>query len=1230
MTRSARKSGSKGRKSPEPDLPSPEVFLTRLRAFVAQQSSLELKTGAISKFFQQPAVPHSWRRPGGVGVVTFIRENEQLAEDVGLVLAADGLTLRAVTPPRLARYCFVDTIDGAAGAVVELLAESGPVAVDMEGDLSAGGSASLLSLQRGRKAFTMDILTCPELLGARPAPQALPKLISKARPLPTTSPHIIGAFLSDPSIVTVFHDFRADVRALATQFGVFVQHPWDVQVAEIALTGNPRRERAKVIVKRHVGTATKRHYQRGRGVWEQRPLPVSLLGYAVTGVEFLSQVHAVQLEQLGDAAADVYCRSLELANESIQRAAATVARKQKGTKKASSRTDNSPRVVKPKRRERLSRKAGAAGERAPGAGAGAGAGAGSDRPSFRGLMRNKAFAEANGKFVGCSSVDFQTQVAKGGKATTQLLVENHSSGPIGVTVALMRPGGSCFSVRVAAESARETFFHVKPKSHVEVHVDCSPSSFGVQRDLIEVIVHGLEEERLYRVVELRSVSPAVFAKLQPTAPYKPRKKAEPFRAAKVVPPAKRKTSRPAFKHGLAGFRVPARWRAPIDDAAHDQMADSSYDLCLETYTTHLQSALWVEEVEAERQLLLYSMTAPLDAVGNLFSLVVPGLLEGRPSVIVGDVVRVRVGDSDTCFEGRTEKVLRDAVHLRFARAFSGKYQPGVACDVQFVLSRTQLRLQHQGVTLAPKMLPRLLWPELVEWHPRQGAADFPWGRHAHLNKEQRAAVDAITAGTLQHTPYVVFGPPGTGKTVTLVAAVEQLLRLPPPRRGAAHECPGGLRVLVCAPTNTAVDVIVARLAAGDVVESLPDKPLLRGMAFSRHRNDTPQTILPFTKLKGEQFDDVLCSDITRPGLRVYAHTLAGVAKLYNQGLPKGTFDVMVVDEAAQATEPLFMAAAVAAVGDCTQVVLAGDPCQLGPVVHSGLAEDAGLDESYLERLCAQSIYRRGEDGLYDPRVLTKLVRNYRSHAAILRPSNDLFYEQELMACGPPHVTDSMVGTAWLPRPSIPIMWHGVEGKCEREASSPSWFNADEAMVVQHYVTKLLRPTEPAAGAWSKVKPSDIGVITPYQRQAHKLRAALRATGIRVDEDSGVKVGTTEVFQGQERRIIIISTVRSDESMLGEDTAVSVGFVGNPQRMNVAVTRARALVIVVGNPRVFAKDEWWGRWLEECISLGCFCGQGLPIELSGNTSEADEAYNALHGFLDTIVDKQNEAARRLEA
>ncbi|KAF6037107.1 MOV10 [Bugula neritina] len=155
-----------------------------------------------------------------------------------------------------------------------------------------------------------------------------------------------------------------------------------------------------------------------------------------------------------------------------------------------------------------------------------------------------------------------------------------------------------------------------------------------------------------------------------------------------------------------------------------------------------------------------------------------------------------------------------------------------------------------------------------------------------------------------------------------------------------------------------------------------------------------------------------------------------------------------------------------------------------------------------------------------------------------------------------------------------MIFHRVDGREEQEESSPSWFNRLEVVEVKKYVEKLLFEHPRHA-------PEDIGIISPYILQVKKIKRALRdikderLENINVDIED-ITVGSVEKFQGNERKVIIISTVRSQPEQMKMDQKFNLGFVKSPKRFNVAITRAKALLIVIGNPIILCTDDKWRR------------------------------------------------------
>jgi len=320
--------------------------------------------------------------------------------------------------------------------------------------------------------------------------------------------------------------------------------------------------------------------------------------------------------------------------------------------------------------------------------------------------------------------------------------------------------------------------------------------------------------------------------------------------------------------------------------------------------------------------------------------------------------------------------------------------------------------------------------------------------------------------------------------------------------------------------------------------------------------------------------------------RILVTTCATAGKMYTvEGLQHGHYTHLFIDEAGQATEPesLVPIGLLRCDTNPGQIILAGDPQQLGPVLMSNLASTYGLSQSLLERLTLHPLYQRSpqfaEFGHYNPKLITKLVRNYRSHPALLALPSKLFYDNELVPCASHEMLGRLGEISWLVKPRCPLLFHGVRGDSLQERDSPSWCNPAEVYHVVRYL-QFLRNLN--------VNPEDVGVITPYRKQVEKIRKHMKSNGI-----CSFKVGSVEEFQGQERDVIIVSTVRSHGSCVDGNVSYNLGFLRSPKRFNVTITRAKTLLIVIGNPHLLIHDKYWGQLLKQCVQLGSYTGCDLP-------------------------------------
>ncbi|MBK8979509.1 MAG: IGHMBP2 family helicase [Planctomycetes bacterium] len=439
-----------------------------------------------------------------------------------------------------------------------------------------------------------------------------------------------------------------------------------------------------------------------------------------------------------------------------------------------------------------------------------------------------------------------------------------------------------------------------------------------------------------------------------------------------------------------------------------------------------------------------------------------------------------------------------------------------------------------------------------------------------LDASQRAAVvHALRARDIA----LIHGPPGTGKTTALVEVIRQSIKR-------------GLRVLATAPSNVAVDNLVERLHGPDVrlvrlghparllpqvVEHALDAQLERGpdaKALKSLRRDVEKLQRRLDRATARDERRQLRGDIRslrREIRRVETGAIQGILDTADvicatttgaatSLLRERDFGLVVVDEAAQAIE----AGAWIPLLRGRRAVLVGDHRQLPPTIVSQAAADGGLARTLFERLDA----RHGAD------VTRMLTVQYRMHAAIMQWASAAMYDGRLEAAPAvaghlladlPHVVpNDLTG-----EPLVLIDTAGCGFDETEDAQDRSKANPGEARLVVAHVEALL-----AAG----VRPSELAVITPYNAQVELLRRALRP---RFDN---LEIGTVDGFQGREKEAVVLSAVRSNDR--GE-----IGFLAEPRRMNVAVTRARRHVTLVADSATLASDAFLAGLLEHFRTRG---------------------------------------------
>ena len=462
------------------------------------------------------------------------------------------------------------------------------------------------------------------------------------------------------------------------------------------------------------------------------------------------------------------------------------------------------------------------------------------------------------------------------------------------------------------------------------------------------------------------------------------------------------------------------------------------------------------------------------------------------------------------------------------------------------------------------------------FYSRQKAATYTFQpmHFPYLNKTQEEAVNRVLWAK---DVAVVHGPPGTGKTTTLVEAINEVLRREP-------------QVLVCAQSNMAVDWISEKLVDRGIpvlrignptrvndkmlsftyerrFESHPDYELLwairkaiRDLRAHRKRGDE-KFHQKLERLKERAIELELRINAQLFGeARVIACTLVGSA---NRLLDGQKFGTLFIDEAAQALE----AASWIPIRRVGRVILAGDHCQLPPTVKSIAALKAGLGKTLMERIVENK-----------PETVTLLRTQYRMNEEIMRFSSDWFYGNQVESA--PEVKfrsilDLDLAMTWVDTSQFDLPeTSDVSFKEEFVGEGFGRVNKAEAeltlLALEQYFerigkTRILNDR------------LDVGIISPYRAQVQYLRSLVKKREYFKPFRSLITVNTVDGFQGQERDIILVSLVRSNDE--GQ-----IGFLRDLRRMNVAITRARMKLIILGDVKTMGRHPFYRKLYEYVKAL----------------------------------------------
>jgi superfamily I DNA and/or RNA helicase len=433
---------------------------------------------------------------------------------------------------------------------------------------------------------------------------------------------------------------------------------------------------------------------------------------------------------------------------------------------------------------------------------------------------------------------------------------------------------------------------------------------------------------------------------------------------------------------------------------------------------------------------------------------------------------------------------------------------------------------------------------------------------------------------------VIHGPPGTGKTTSLVQAIRLTLQTEN-------------QILVCAPTNSAVDLITEKLIElgidvlrmghparisdelqkSSIDGKISSSPYYKDIKNLRRnaeeyfrmagkykrvfgKEDAQQRTAFYTEAKNcikeaRLLEDFIVDELFKTTQVICCTPVTST----HRGLAKKRFDTLFFDEASQALEPMVWIPLL----KCKRLILCGDHFQLPPVVKSIEAKKGGLDQTLLDRCI------KFKD------AVSLLTRQYRMNTAIMGFSNNFFYNNELIA-------DESVSAQVLLNDENSMLSRSIEfidtaGCNFDEIQNPetlSYFNPKEGDILFKHLQQLLIEY----GQQELLPAISVGLISPYKEQREWLKDNIGEVEFDKTKLESLSVKTIDGFQGEERDVIYISLVRSNEKQ-------EIGFLNDLRRMNVAITRAKKKLVVIGDSSTIGASKFYNSFLEYCEKHGAY-------------------------------------------